>query len=396
MKRILEQDALLQEALSLTSKERYSHEDTARAHTLLELSDRVSARAMELRRAKTAMGELELGIRSEANAAAAEVEREFREYLTHGRTELLSEKTRREMSGAVAQTRSQALGSGSTGGFIVPQSFIDTLESSLIASDPLFGIATKFETATGTAFNHPFVDDQGVSATIVAENSLSVAGPDTTVADIAWGIVPTWRSGSIQASLELSQDSKFDLAAVIAKASGIRFARAIGATFVSTLLANADLGVTAAAQSAVTGDELISLVGSIDAAYAASGSWAMNLQTYASILKLKGSGSGDYLFPASTDAGNRPSLLGFPVALSPNMPVMAASAKAITFGAHDRFYRRQVVNGLTVRVYSERYITAGQIGYESFFRVDGALMKAPTYGSPAISQSPVKYLQMHS
>ena len=105
MKRILEQDALLQEALSLTSKERYSHEDTARAHTLLELSDRVSARAMELRRAKTAMGELELGIRSEANAAAAEVEREFREYLTHGRTELLSEKTRREMSGAVAQTR---------------------------------------------------------------------------------------------------------------------------------------------------------------------------------------------------------------------------------------------------------------------------------------------------
>jgi len=122
----------------------------------------------------------------------------------------------------------------------------------------------------------------------------------------------------------------------------------------------------------------------------------MNLSTYAAILKLKGTTSGDYLFPASTNAGNRPTLLGFPVYLSPAMPAMTANAKAITFGNHARFYRRQVQNALTVRVFSERYITSGQIGYESYLRVDGALMKAADYGSPAISQSPVKYLQMHS
>src|SRR6516165_5587314 len=136
MKRNLEHDALLQEASSILSKERLSREDTARAEQLMALADRVDPRAMELRRAKLAVEELSLGLRSEANAAAAEVEREFRQYLIHGRKELLSDKTRMEMSGAVAQSRSQALGSGSTG-FIVPASFVNVLESSLIATDPI-------------------------------------------------------------------------------------------------------------------------------------------------------------------------------------------------------------------------------------------------------------------
>jgi HK97 family phage major capsid protein len=397
MKRNLEHDALLQEASSILSKERLSREDTARAEQLMALADRVDPRAMELRRAKLAVEELSLGLRSEANAAAAEVEREFRQYLIHGRKELLSDKTRMEMSGAVAQSRSQALGSGSTGGFIVPASFVNVLESSLIATDPIFAVATLFETETGTAFVHPEVDDQNAAATIVAENSLSVSGPDlTVVAGINWGIVPTWRSGHILASIELAQDSRFDLAGVIARASGIRLARGVGQAFITTLLSSAVAGGTAASQTAVTGDELISLVASLDAAYASSGSFCMNLSTYAAILKLKGTTSGDYLFPASTNAGNRPTLLGFPVYLSPAMPAMTANAKAITFGNHARFYRRQVQNALTVRVFSERYITSGQIGYESYLRVDGALMKAADYGSPAISQSPVKYLQMHS
>jgi HK97 family phage major capsid protein len=396
MKRNLEHDALLQEASSILSKEKLSREDTARAEQLMALADRVDPRAMELRRAKLAVEELSLGIRSEANAAAAEVEAEFRRYLVHGRKELLSDKTRMEMAGATAQTRSQALGSGSVGGYIVPASFVDVLESSLIATDPIFGVATKFETETGTAFNHPFVDDQGVAASYVAENALSVSGPDATVAAITWGVVPTARSGHILASMELAQDSRFDLSAVIAELSGIRLARLVGQTFITTLLSSAVAGGTAASQTAVVGDELISLVSSIDAAHAVNGSWCMNLKTYASILQLKGTGSGDYLFPASTNAGNRPSLLGFPVYLSPAMPTMSANAKAITFGNHGRFFRRQVVNGLTVKVFSERYATSGQLGYESYLRVDGALMKAPDYGSPAISQSPVKYLQMHA
>jgi HK97 family phage major capsid protein len=160
--------------------------------------------------------------------------------------------------------------------------------------------------------------------------------------------------------MELGKDSAFDLSSMIAEMSGIRLARLVGQTFIATLLSNAVVGVTASSQTAVSGDEIVDLVASLDSAYTANGSFCMRLSTYAAILKLMGSGSGDYLFPASTNAGNQPTLFGFPVYLSPAMPAMTASAKAITFGAHRRFYRRQVRNGLTVKVFPERYAEYGQ------------------------------------
>jgi HK97 family phage major capsid protein len=389
-----DRDSLLAQAAALINKPNYTKEDRSRADSLLQLADSISPEGNRLRRAKLAAHELDMGIRSSENSGASFVEQEFREYLAHGEINRLSDKTRMEMGGAIHQSRSQGVGSGSIGGYIAPQSFINVLESSLVATDPIFAVATLFETKTGVAFTHPEVDDQAAAATIVAENNTSAAGPDiATVAGISWGTTPTWRSGLIKASVEIAQDSRFDLASVIAKAAGVRIGRGVGQTFVSTLLSGAVSGVTAASATAVTGDELINLMSSVDSAYAQNGSWMMRFATYAAILKLKGSTSGDYLFPASTNSGGRPTLLGFPVYLSPAMPAMTTGRKSISFGDHSRFYRRQVQNSLVVNVYSERYAEYGQIAYETMLRVDGALMKAPDLStSPAVSQSPLKYI----
>ncbi len=184
---------------------------------------------------------------------------------------------------------------------------------------------------------------------------------------------------------------------MIATAAAARFQAGIGPAFVSTLLTDAVSGVTSASPTAVTADELLDLVASVDEAYAVNGSWCMRLSTLLALWKLKASSGGDYLFPAGQrDLQGRPLLAGFPVYLCPSMPQMVANATPVSFGNHNRFYRRQVRNSLQVRTYVERYAEYGQVAWEVFWRVDGHLMLAPPYGSPLVSQSPVKYLTMHS
>ena len=126
-------------------------------------------------------------------------------------------------------------------------------------------------------FNHPLVDDQDPAhnATIIAENSVSVNSDVSVALGVAWGLVPTWRSGQILATMELAQDSRFDLATVIADASAVRLGKGIASYFVSILLSSAVSGLTAAVATAVAADELFDLVDSVDDAYAVNGSWCM-------------------------------------------------------------------------------------------------------------------------
>ena len=397
-------ETYLAQADRLLRKENFSKEDKSKVDSLLALADSLGPGMMALKRAKLAQSELELGIRTRENSGATEVEAEFRDYLRHGREVLLSDTSRRAMErapimvDATPQQRAQGQATGSVGGAIVPASFADRLESSLVAGDRIFEVARLFETATGSAFNHPLVDDQNPAnkATIVGENAVSVSGPDMSfAAGITWGVCPTWRSGHLIASMELAADCKFDLSTLIADASAVRIARGVGSYFVSVLLGDAVSAFTSASASAVTADELFDLVASVDDSFGMNGSWLMRLSSLQSIWKLKNTNS-TYYFPPERDAAGHPLLMGFPVYLSPSMAPLQANAKAISFGNHARFYRRQVQNSLQVKVFVERYAASGQIGYETYLRCDGHLMKAPDFGSPVVSQSPVKYITMHS
>jgi len=67
---------------------------------------------------------------------------------------------------------------------------------------------------------------------------------------------------------------------------------------------------------------------------------------------------------------------------------MATGEKPILFGNLSYFVRREVIGGMQVKVFVERYAEYGQVGYESYFRTDGLLAAA------ANAPAPVKYLQM--
>jgi HK97 family phage major capsid protein len=190
-----------------------SREDSARADGLLRLADSLSERGMEIKRAKLEMDESEVGIRSSEAA--------FRDLLHMGRK-------------AMSETRAQSLATDSAGGFLVPQSFRDTLTSSMRAYDELFDACDTWVSGNGSASTIPILDDGLQASAVVAENTLSNQNQDINFDSVAMAKVASHRSGLIRVSIELATDSFFDINTVVARVAGRRFARGIGAALTTT------------------------------------------------------------------------------------------------------------------------------------------------------------------
>ena len=186
----------------------------------------------------------------------------------------------------------------------------------------------------------------------------------------------------IRVSVELLQDSAFPLEEYIAN----EFARAFGvaeeeAFCVGTgsgqptgiFTANGgQVGVTAAANNAITADELINLVYALKSPYRRNAGFLMNDVTISAIRKLK-DGNGVYLWQPSLQAGEPDKLLGYNLYTTPYAPTMAAGAFTVAFGDFQNYWIGDRA-GRTVQRLNELYATNGQIGYVATERVDGKVI----------------------
>src|SRR5262249_53518994 len=154
--------------------------------------------------------------------------------------------------------------------------------------DGIFDAATVVLTTNNGVFPLPLDDDSANNAAIVSESSPS-STLDTVYDQLLFGRCPMWRSGQVRAPRELAEDSGFDLRTLLAESFGRRFARGIGAAHTTALLGAATLGKTAASATAITGDEIVDLIASVDPAYGANGAFLMNFTTFTALRKLKGS-----------------------------------------------------------------------------------------------------------
>ena len=186
----------------------------------------------------------------------------------------------------------------------------------------------------------------------------------------------------VKVSIELLQDSMFDLESYIAS----EFARAFGiaeeeAFCIGTgsgqptgiFTANGgQVGVTAAGSTAVTADELISLVYALKSPYRRNAKFLANDATIAAIRKLK-DGNGVYLWQPSLQAGEPDKLLGYDLYTSPYVPQMEAGAFSIAFGDFKNYWIADR-SGRTVQRLNELYSTNGQVGFVATERVDGKVI----------------------
>ena len=186
----------------------------------------------------------------------------------------------------------------------------------------------------------------------------------------------------IRVSVELLQDAAFPLEQYIANEFGRAFGIAEEQAFcVGTgvnqptgifTASGGAVGITSASATAITVDEIISLVYALKSPYRRNAKFLMNDATVSLLRKLKDN-NGAYLWQPSVQAGQPDKLLGYDLYTSPYVPTVEAGAFAIAFGDFQNYWIGDRA-GRTVQRLNELYATNGQVGYVATERVDGKVI----------------------
>lgn len=185
----------------------------------------------------------------------------------------------------------------------------------------------------------------------------------------------------ILVSEELLHDSEFDLSGLISTSFSRVFSEGEEAAFLTGngvgkpkgVLVDAQTGVTTAAATAITADELLDLFYALKSGYRKKATFLMGDSTEKVLRKLKNATTGDYMWQPGLTAGQPNTLLGRPVELSDFMPAVAADAKAIAFGDFSQYTIKDTL-GMQMQVLDQLYAENGQVGFKGNERTDGRLI----------------------
>lgn len=307
----------------------------------------------------------------------------FRHYFQFGLGSLNNEE--RAILGAPVPMEKERRAQSTTntaGGYLIAPDFMPELERSLKDFSGVMQVARMIRTATGVNLPWPTVDATSRKATIVAENATS------TPTDFTFGqksLDAYMYRDMAAASLELVQDSEFDLGAFIAESFSESFGRGLNEHFTTGtgsgqpngLVTASTLGKTAASATAFTRNEMVDLVHSVDPGYRKSKKcgFMMNDAILAAVKKLAvGSSDASPLWQPSMRDGEPDKIEGYPYWINQDMDsALTTGKKIMLFGDFNKYIVRQV-GGFVLRRLEERFIDAGQIGYIAFARYDGELI----------------------
>ena len=263
------------------------------------------------------------------------------------------------------------VGTNSEGGFIVPQEFETNLITALQDINEIRQYCNVIQTASD---RHIPVESTLGTASWTAEEAAysdsNAAFGRVTLNDYKLGTI-------IKVSEELLQDSMFDLASYLSTNFGKRFGLAEEAAFVNGdgsgkptgIVGGSSLGKTAASATAITSDELIDLMHSLERPYRTNAVWMMNDSTAKIIRKLK-DGDGQYLWQPGLQAGQPDVLFGKPVITSSAMPAATTGNKPVIFGDMSNYTIADRL-GTTLQRLNELYAANGQVGFRAYKRTDG-------------------------
>lgn len=277
-------------------------------------------------------------------------------------------------------------GTDANGGYLVPIEFEHTLVQALNENNIMRTIGCKVIT-TQNERKIPVANGHTQAAWTAENGAYTESNPTFAQTSIdAFKLTDL-----IKVSDELLSDSFFDIEGYISEEFGRAFGEAeedafingavqTGQTaidrptglFIPSTAGGAPSGVTAASATAITADELISLVYSLKAPYRSKAKFLMNDATVAAIRKLKDL-NGVYVWQPALTAGEPDRLLGYPLYTSPKVPTMAAGARAIAFGDFSCYWIADRA-GRTIKRLNELYATNGQVGFTCTERVDGKLI----------------------
>lgn len=315
------------------------------------------------------------------NGAAVDYRSAFYSMIANGGVEGLDAEVRQVLRGA--ELRTQTAGTTTAGGYTVPTELANFIDKAMVATGPMYdsNLFTVINSTGGNTFNIPTVDDTSVSAVAHTEGGSVTddGGSDVTFGQKTLGAY-AFDTEWVRWSYELANDSIINIESLLGELLGERLGRIAnsklttgsGSSDVEGIVTNSGLGKTAAGAAAVTADEIIDLIHSVNPAYRSAPNTAlmMNDSTLAAVRKLK-DGQGNYLWQMGNyQAGIPQNILGYNVVVNQAMDSLAASKKVMLFGDMSKFYVRKV-GAPSLFVARERF--APDYGILGYIRFDGVL-----------------------
>lgn len=349
--------------------------DQARSARMAELNSVDYGKVIDTRGGAAASGDGgdEAEKREQAYADA------FGQYMRGGLDRLTLEQRQLMMANVDTspELRAQATTSGSVGGYLIPPGYRAVMTEAMKAYGGVINHANVINTDTGAPLQWPTNNDTSNVGRILAENT---AVTETAVALGTKTIgAYMYSSDLVLVSLQLLQDSVFDLNTWLPRKLGERIGRILSTHFISGngttqpegVATNMTAGVTGAAGFGITYDNIIDLEHSVDPAYRAMGRarFIFNDGTLAILRKLKDSQNRPLWLPVPVP-GMPATINGVPYSIDQGVASPGANTKSILFGDfHAAYIVRQVLDTQMVRL-AERYMDLLQVGFFGFTRID--------------------------
>jgi HK97 family phage major capsid protein len=287
------------------------------------------------------------------------------------------------------EEKALSVGSGADGGYLVPAETEAAVNRALRTISPMRAISGVRQ-VSGSVYKRPFAT-AGVGTGWVAETASRSQSTTPTLAELQFPTMELYAMPA--ASQTLLDDSIVNIDEWLAEEVRLAFAEQEGTAFVTgdgdnkpkgllsyTTAANASwvwgklgyiaTGTAGAFPSTNPGDKLLDLIYAAKAPYRANGTFLMNRSTVSAVRKLK-DGQGNYLWQPANAPGEAPSLLGYPVAESEDMPDIDAGTMSIAFGDFSRGYL--IVDRAGIRVLRDPYSAKPYVLFYTTKRVGGGV-----------------------
>ena len=268
----------------------------------------------------------------------------------------------------------------STGGYLAPPEYVRELIKDVTEISPIRSIARIRSTAsrsiqvpkrTGT-FAAQWVAESGTRSETTGYN----VGLEELPAHEQYALVDI--------SEQDLEDSVFDLEAEMQSEFAEQFAKAEGAAFVSGnavgkpegFMTNSSVSsIDSGSNTAITADNLITLVHNIKSDYGRNGTFVFNRSTLAAVRKLKDT-AGQYVFQAgmSLQGDVTNTILGQPYVEATDMASIAQNAFPVAYGDFRRAY--MIVDRVSLAVLRDPFTqaTTGNVRYIARRRVGGQVI----------------------
>ena len=275
--------------------------------------------------------------------------------------------------GIISEERASNLTSGDNGA-VIPTSIANKIIKKVYEICPIYQLATRYD--VGGTLSIPYYNEETTAITMAYATEFSEL--ESNSGKFKSIELKGFLAGALtKVSKSLVNNSQFDITNFVVNQMAENIARWIENELLNGTadkvegVSKAKQVVTAAAGTAITGDELIDLQETVPDVFQPSCIWIMNKATRTAIRKLKNS-DGDYILQKDATAKWGYTLFGNDVFCSDNMPKMAAGKTAIIYGDMSGLAVK-VSEDMNIEVLREKFATEHAIGVVGWLEMDSKI-----------------------